>query len=555
MNLKLLFCSVAVGLIVASCTDDNYDLSDVDTTSRVQVKDLVVPVNFDDVYLSDIIKIDDNSVIKVQNINGKDYYTVSKTGEFDSDPIYIESPEADAPALDSKVATLVGTDGTYPIEAMGNDFTFTCANVDAAIVEIENVQVSPLDFNIQFNTPAMATATVKNVRLQLPKGMKGSATAGTYDAVTGVWNIPSLAVTNKVAKATFTATYIDFTVNDFTFADRKFDFTSNFSILGADLVAADAASAPATTEFRADFSLTELDVTAVSGRIEYQVKGMDIESIRLNNLPTFLNNGETNLTLVNPMICLQTTNPVASDKLNFTSALSLAAVRDDVTQDAITSDIFTIGYDKGSDTPYNTVLSPENPTFVPSDFAVGYTWTAFPGLDKVVAGNGLPSSINVVADNPMIPNQSVTDFGLGRDIPGVHGSYEFFCPLAFADGSVIYYSDTKDGWNKDIEDLTISSLTLTAEATNNTPFDAQLTIYPLGVDGNRINGVELSSNVLKPGEPQEVVFTLSGEVKDLDGVEFFATIYAVDETTISPDQTIVFKNIRVKVNGYYEKKL
>lgn len=41
----------AAGLIAAasvtSCVDDKYDLSDIDTTARIQVDNLTIPVNVD----------------------------------------------------------------------------------------------------------------------------------------------------------------------------------------------------------------------------------------------------------------------------------------------------------------------------------------------------------------------------------------------------------------------------------------------------------------------------------------------------------------------------
>lgn len=53
--IKSLHCYVATFpmlLLLTSCIDDNYDLSDVDTTSRINVNDLVLPVNIDPINAS-----------------------------------------------------------------------------------------------------------------------------------------------------------------------------------------------------------------------------------------------------------------------------------------------------------------------------------------------------------------------------------------------------------------------------------------------------------------------------------------------------------------------
>lgn len=51
-------------LLLTGCIDNKYDLDDLDTTTEIKVNNLVLPVNFDVVTLSDIITIDEDSKIK-----------------------------------------------------------------------------------------------------------------------------------------------------------------------------------------------------------------------------------------------------------------------------------------------------------------------------------------------------------------------------------------------------------------------------------------------------------------------------------------------------------
>ncbi|MBO4965229.1 MAG: hypothetical protein J6C81_03060 [Muribaculaceae bacterium] len=88
MNKKLL--SVVVGtsaLLFSGCIDDAYDLSDIDTTSRVNVNGLVIPVNIDQITLDDIISFDENSKIKAVTIGGERFYALVENGEFNSEDI------------------------------------------------------------------------------------------------------------------------------------------------------------------------------------------------------------------------------------------------------------------------------------------------------------------------------------------------------------------------------------------------------------------------------------------------------------------------------------
>ena len=55
INHLLTGTSALLALGLTACVDDNYDLSDIDTTTRVSINDLVVPANIDEVTLGDII--------------------------------------------------------------------------------------------------------------------------------------------------------------------------------------------------------------------------------------------------------------------------------------------------------------------------------------------------------------------------------------------------------------------------------------------------------------------------------------------------------------------
>ena len=86
--------------------------------------------------------------------------------------------------------------------------------------------------------------------------------------------------------------------------------------------------------------------------------------------------------------------------------------------------------------------------------------------------------------------------------------------------------------------------------------DAQLTIYPIDKTGNRIPNVELTSTLLPADAVNAPVkFVLTGTVTGLDGVEFVADVKSKGSEILSPDQGILFQNIRAKVNGYYQREL
>lgn len=215
----------ALCVVATACVDDNYDLSDIDTTTRVTVDNLTVPVNIDPIVLSDIISIDEDSKIQIVNIEGKEFYALTESGDFSSDPIYIDKVTASAPSLAPSRRTLQLVAGTLPgaqtleyqVEAMGNDLSYSSGNIDKSIVALNSAQVQPMTFRINFEAIGVAgrlsDMTFSDLNISMPKGLTASTSTGSYDPATGVWTIGSYSVAGNTAQASLTATAIDFAAN------------------------------------------------------------------------------------------------------------------------------------------------------------------------------------------------------------------------------------------------------------------------------------------------------------------------------------------------------
>jgi hypothetical protein len=159
--------------------------------------------------------------------------------------------------------------------------------------------------------------------------------------------------------------------------------------------------------------------------------------------------------------------------------------------------------------------------------------------------------------NPRIPQQSVKNFPLGKDIHSEELKYEFFAPLSLSPDSYIIYTKKYEGWNdEDVDAITISSLTIHTSATSTLPLNADIVAYPMDKDGNVINDVKVSGNILPAmASDYEMTLVASGEIRHLDGVKIVATIKSERADVITPKNSIVLKNVRAKVNGSYTKEL
>ena len=140
----------------------------------------------------------------------------------------------------------------------------------------------------------------------------------------------------------------------------------------------------------------------------------------------------------------------------------------------------------------DNVFYPENAN---ADYSKNVTKIKYPRLGNILAGQGLPDEIKV---DISIPEQEVVDFQLGKDLDQVFGHYYIVAPFALTDKSTILYSEDITGWGKDIENLVVNNLSITAKAHNGTPVSAEVTIIPLDAQGEVIPGPKITSTVLAP---------------------------------------------------------
>ncbi len=181
----------------------------------------------------------------------------------------------------------------------------------------------------------------------------------------------------------------------------------------------------------------------------------------------------------------------------------------------------------------------------------------FTALSDVLSGNGIPQKLSFTLDNPMLPEQLVTDFRLGQKFNAMTGKYKFITALQFLEGTQIRYHRIVDGWySEDIEDLTIEQLEVTLKVNSDLPVGAKFTGYPIDVNGHQINNVDIiGADIPANAKDAEVKLHITGDVTGLDGIEFVVTAMATEGQALSPDMKIRLSDIRPKVSGYYINEL
>lgn len=571
----------AVALSFSSCIDDDYDLSDIDTTAEFQVKDLVLPVNIDEIKLQSIIDLPEGGQIKIVN----DEYVFVQDGEYESSDVSIPQVYLDAPQVPSVVTSVdLSQSGVmpqslfpsdfelnYPIGEQLSQFSYNTSSVSDFIVDMEKIGA---DFNIKIMfsikgiDDIVDSYMLRNFKLQIVPGLDLSLEEGSYDAKTGILSLndgkhygSSLEFNIKISGVDINGAGIDYDHNSHSIVfDGKVGIYSGEIVIVADDLkeGVNILNIPKTIELHTDFDFSRMLITSFTGRIKYQLDGLDIAPVSLSNIPDILSQEKTDITLVNPQIYLSLNNPVAKYNLSAQAGITITANRNNgqSTEHSLDNGYFTI-----AGTPQNDMnvfcLSPQKP----QTYYEGYEsalHVPYSSLATVLSGNGLPKSLTITLDDPIVPEQDVKDFALGQSLGIIKGSYMFYSPLELAPQSQIVYRSTEDGWNdEDVDAITIKVLELSALITNELPLDIKITGYPVDVNGNKINNVDIEGvNVVAGAVDAPLTIRITGEITHLDGIAFEAVATQGQEAkALKPSEVIHLKNLRAKVSGNYIKEL
>lgn len=568
--LRIGFLTVCSGMLLTGCIDSAYDLSDIDTETEIKINNLVLPINIDQLNLDDVISIDEGS--KIQIVDGK--YAVLVEGTFESDEVKIKPIMAESPAIDESIVAISAktpsgsnrriSSSQFDVPEYTTTFSYHEDNIDSAIKSLSEIEVDNFSVKICFSVPELSgianSITFTDLHIQLPKGMTTADTR--YDAESGLLSLASLSGTPSETMVKLDVTAFDLQRGGATFNPSRatFDYEGEITIKSATLnvnEVSSGASVPGNIKLHTSYILSSMDVKTVTGDVDYIVDEFNVDPIDLTDLPDFLAQEETNLILDNPQIYLTINNPMGVNGATASTGIALTSYREGERPRKFELDNgrFAISDDMG-DGPYNFCLSPRTPEKYYPGFETS-VHEDFSTLGEVLSGAGLPDRIEVDAFEPRLNGSPVRKLPVGRNIGRIGGKYVFYAPLALEVGSRIVYSKSVDGWSsEDLDAVTIQTLEVTAEITTDIDQTVKLTGYPIDVNGNAIDGVEIEgAEIPANAKDYKVTIRTTGEVRYLDGFVYEVTALSGGPEQLSPDQHIVLKNVRAKVSGKYVKEL
>ena len=572
-NYLLLPLSAALILPLAGCIDDNYDLNDIDSTVRVDVNNLTIPINLDAVEMRNIMDIDDDDEIKVITADdGSKYYALEKKGDFDSKIINVEYINIPAPKVDAVKMMLMPTQSgktlTCDLLSPAAPYSFVSTNITSSVVELESTKGN-LDFDIKltvapWNNPS-GSMTIENLKLQLPKGLNLGV---GYDNQTGVYNAGTVTSQGSVFTIPIRSKEITFEKGEFNATNHSLRVSGEMKILGGklsmDMSQAGFDSCPNSMQMTCEYIFSDYRADYFTGVFQYDVEDFNVNPLAIDNIPDVLSQEGTNVKLTNPAVYLHLNNPFGDEGIYAQAALTVVAVHKDNGRFAFSPNNKVMHLGKGNSDEANYMLSPLQH---PLSLIAGYPdaqWVPFSTLGDILATpagagtpDGFPLTLEINWDNPSVPPVHVSDFRLGRR-EKIEGNYTFLAPLQFADGSVVYYTDSMDGWSSDeLDKMTITSLDVNAIIDSDLPIDMDFTAYPIDKEGHRIPNVNVSSVKLPANaKDYQLTITVTGEFSGLDGLRFDAVAKGVDpDQPLRPSQTIHITKLRPRVSGYYQDEL
>jgi len=602
MKRKLLrLLPFAALLLTASCTDNQYDLSNINTQSQFKVDGLVVPLNMDPIKLDAIISVGEGDDIKKDPVTGSFYFQKESKEDFSFDDVSVEKITISKPADISHVVTLevklsntiqnnwsqyasdksisdilndpglkgqVGIDDNTEVFTVSiNDaksFNLNASGIDEHITSFKKLGIDPVDLDIDIKLDGIKDLVnevkISGLTIDLPCGLTVSNNAN-YSASTGKLSYTEpVSVTNGQKNIKLTVSELSYAAMQadgasFSSDTHAFAYTKMCNVSGTSTIKISDLKGSvklnnitnAQTTYSCDVKFSkDLVVNSFSGGIDYTIDGIDIDPVNISNLPEFLKDSGTDLLLDNPQLYLDITNPLQANNITAKADLSITRYVQDKPMAVIEKK--GLNFD---DKENKKVLSPIDPQ------VEGYTHIAFDGLKDLLRGKDeagkdrVPDSLEIKVENPVLLANDVKDFELGKK-HFIFGKWKFYTELSLTTDTKIGYTKEWNDWQSDdLKDLTVEKATVSFTYSKEVALDAESIEFTLFGTNGQLYGK--TTDVQGNAEKQVEITMTGGPVSNITGGKLKVNLKGQGKV-LSKDQDIKVSNLRMKVDGHYDKK-
>lgn len=532
----------------SGCTDNDYDLSEIDSTIGIGGDGLEIPsLSTEIIPLKDVLELEANGSVVEDEVSGDyvfrqsgadvapvhpfiDKITVAEQNSVSND---LELTFSSASGSRRRSATRAGGQSVVA-DGWIQAFTYE-GNKPEEVVDLYEAEVSSkVTLDIDFSDVKSVVSKFDQIEVDMPAFMTiANVNCGGYAfeqsgsklTLKNVYTSSNMTITADITSLNFKEK--DTSYGSLSISGGKVKMEGKVHVTA---VASSFNSGAGTTgrKISSVMNMSKFVVNAATGKFNPEIALSDLGNIKVSGIPDFLQGGNVVVDLYNPQI-----------KLTVTSDMDVPGTLNGVIKSFKNGQLLaTVNVDN--------IPIDANKT---STICICRRSEGVSGFDHVLTNPNLSKLIETIPDNITFSANASADqtnnyrFELGHNYT-VQPAYSVDAPIAFGENASIEYRDTLDGWNDNIKDFELAEgayVNMDASIKSCVPAYMTVSAVPVDVNGNAISADELSVEVTGSVEASKdgVSETTSpvnikvsqmkkGAMKKLDGIVFVVAGKASD---------------------------
>lgn len=535
---------VAGFLTLTGCTNNDYDLNNVDATMGFGSESLVIPnSSTKDIPLKDVLDLKEGGCVVTDaagnylfQLAGGDveaaYPNISPiildvTNVFDGDISLSSTAASGAKARRAPGSSLhIASPKVMMFEYHGNDKAVKSLN-EAEIDDTENE--TEISIRLDFSNISTAVSNIESATLTLPAYLSISQVNGSGNGVptlngskvtiTDISTARPLELILKTQKLVFT------NQNDhgnLSINNGAIDLTGYFSIALQCNVTGAMPDNP-TIKAKIGVANRTIKMRSATGIFDPTINLNSLGEVDVTGLPDFLDDDDVVADLDNPQILLTVNNNMDVAATVSATVISTKEGRELARVTLPEMSVAKNGLSK-------ICICRQKTSELTQQYGEANVY-AVSNLSTLI--NRIPDHIKIVDVNAHAKAEVAT-IVFGEKYQ-VKPSYKVNAPLAFGENANIVYEDSFTGWNDDIDELDLAEETyieVTANVENKVPAYLTVKAYPVDAQGNKIEDkllIEIPDEVAASTDGTTAVTTpitmkitpkVKNSLKQLDGLVF-----------------------------------
>lgn len=531
---------VAGFLTLTGCTNNDYDLNNVDATMGFGSESLVIPnSSTKDIPLKDVLDLKEGGCV-VTDAAGNYLFQLAG-GDVEAAKPNISPIILDVTNVFDGIISLSSTasSGAKARRAPSSSLHITSPKVmmfeyhgnDRAVKSLNEAEIDDTEISIKldFSNISTAVSNIESATLTLPAYLSISQPISSDNGVPTL-NGSKVTITDistaRPLELSLTTQKLDFTnQNDhgrLSINNGAIDLTGYFSIAMQCNV---TGAMPDNPTIKAKIGVADRTITmnSATGIFDPKINLNTLGEVDVTGLPDFLDDDDVVADLDNPQILLTVNNDMDVAATVSATVISTKEGRELARVTLPEMSVAKNGLSK-------ICICRQKTSELTQQYGEANVY-AVSNLSTLI--NRIPDHIKIVDVNAHAKAEVAT-IEFGR-IYHVKPSYKVNAPLAFGEKANIVYEDSFTGWNDDIDKLDLAEGTyieVTANVENKVPAYLTVKAYPVDAQGNKIEDkllIEIPDEVAASTDGTTAVTTpitmkitpkVKNSLKQLDGLVF-----------------------------------